>query len=446
MHKYVIIALTTFSLFLLLRFSGNRNWFQSIKRFPYISTLLILLLFSISFLGGVREGEQEVDTLRIIRIVFIFAIAFFACVDLILSRHNAKPLAPAGAVIWIMFFYAVIAMLSSTYSVYPELSLWKGFETGTHVFVAASVAKRLIDFDDADGVLQILMMFLLFLIVSFLWGAFLYTDLAILREEGVLRIKGIFPTLNSNNAAQFGGMLLVFALFHFCCGWRRYRIGFIATLATIGFTTLALGHSRTALVSTGITILLGAITLKNKTLWLVCVVAVAFFSLSPFIFEAATEFVFRGQTEKQFLNLTGRVNLWSDAIDKISESPIAGYGYYAAHRDFFSVSHLHNSYLTAALGGGFLLLLPLLLATTFLSLFIFVTRPSNDFNSRHNLQYRIVWAQAMTIYIAVLVRSATGPSFEAHHYNLILFLLCAAIVNVLRRFNSAPVVRPKPIE
>jgi O-antigen ligase len=82
-------------------------------------------------------------------------------------------------------------------------------------------------------------------------------------------------------------------------------------------------------------------------------------------------YLHRGQTGAEFVSLTGRVPLWSAAVDTWSESPMLGHGYYAGHRlgpyadEFHDIElvNIDNAWVETMLDVGLVGLLPLVLFT-----------------------------------------------------------------------------------
>jgi O-antigen ligase len=144
--------------------------------------------------------------------------------------------------------------------------------------------------------------------------------------------------------------------------------------------------------------------------------------------------------------MTGRIQFWETIIDKIMESPLLGYGYYSSARVLFDVPGADNSYLTVMLGGGIVLLIIFLIPIFIGSYHIYLARPSKSRELGAGY-YISLWMQVAGLFIILLTRSLTGPSFDAHHISLILYLLTLIGAECLyrnRRNIADPGIEAKP--
>ena len=150
-------------------------------------------------------------------------------------------------------------------------------------------------------------------------------------------------------------------------------------------------------------------------------------------------YFYRGQTEEQLLSLTGRIQFWEIVVDKISERPIIGYGFYSGTRVLFNVPGADNSYLTVILGGGAILLIAFVIPIFIAGYQLFTSRPSK-LGGNLDKKYVSLWAQVTGMFTILLMRSLTGPSFDAHHIALTFYLMTLIVINSLFRYSR----RPKP--
>ena len=150
------------------------------------------------------------------------------------------------------------------------------------------------------------------------------------------------------------------------------------------------------------------------------------------ILTAVTHYLLRGQSEEVFSHMTGRVDFWEQVLPYVFRSPLFGYGYYAATRVMFHVPGTDNTYLTILLGGGIILLTLFLIPIIIVMWHLFDSRPGR-LGKNLTTEHRLVWIQTVGLFTLLFVRSTTGPSFDANHYNLILFLVCTITASVLHR-------------
>jgi len=156
---------------------------------------------------------------------------------------------------------------------------------------------------------------------------------------------------------------------------KKYRI---LALAASGFVTysMALTGGRAGYLAWGATGLVLCILRWRKYLILVPVVAI----LLPIVFPGAVERMLMGFGETNVAGdssvdiyevSSGRLKVWPWVVDKISESPIVGYGRLAMSRTglynrmelegYTGFSHPHNMYLETLLDNGILGSLPIFL-------------------------------------------------------------------------------------
>ena len=136
------------------------------------------------------------------------------------------------------------------------------------------------------------------------------------------------------------------------------------------------------------------------------------------------EYIYRGQSEKVFTSMSGRTNYWESAWDVFLQSPVVGHGFYS-QRTILGWSSVDNTYLqvlvTMGLLGLFIIIMPILKMTFQL----IKTLPKKTMSS----DAKQVWLQLTSIYILIMVRSLTGPTFQDFHSNLCLMMLLIICVN-----------------
>lgn len=409
-----------------------RQWLVGIRQFPGPALLLLLLFIGIFFLGGAREpGSELVDPLRIARIALFVTISTVALFDLLRPGNKGSRI---NSALWLMLFYGGVAMATAAYSDNPLLTVWKGFEVITHVLVAMAIARRVFNTEDTLVALGIAWLGLTFATVSVFWGIVLFPDEALRREISMVGSQpitqftamygGVFPRLNPNEVTQIAAITAL-ATFSYTIVDRvpKYYLSFVI-LFGISLVVMYYSHSRTSFIALLLAIFIIAIFSRNKKMLVIIAIGLFLFVFISSISEYAREYFLRGQSEEQLAHLSGRVPFWKDVWEVFSDRPMFGYGYYSAHRVLFSTSGVDNSYLNVLLGGGILLLLLFLAPIALIAVQIFKYRPSRRHHT-HEKNSTLLWMLTTSLFILLIVRSATGPSFESHHFNLILFLLCS---------------------
>jgi O-antigen ligase len=327
--------------------------------------------------------------------------------------------------IW-MALYAIIAMFSFTYSSFPLLSLWKGFEVFSLVCLSIFVGNGIREDQDIHDIINMISLILLFLVLTALIGMLINPSVAFpkMQSRGTMAfaLQGVFPSINANTLSQISGMLASLAL----CWILRpgpvtVKLGSLL-IFLCAFTCLLLAHSRTSLFAFFINIGFLLFMFQKRliaviVLWLIPLV----FFLGSYI-KYIQDYIMRGQSIEVFSSLTGRTTFWPLVWEKISESPIFGHGFYASQRTTWNISSVDNTYLEVMLGVGLIGLLFFSLAIYSLSFNIWKTRPSKFKVGVGSIRH-FLWLEIVVIFSFLFLRSLTGPSFQVLHPNLVVFVI-----------------------
>ena len=448
-QELILPALSLGTLIVMAVYPVYREWWRAIRRYPFEAFLLLALFIGIFFLGGVRtQGDELVDTTRIARIVLYISLSGLALLNFLLKRIS--PAAINNAVIF-MLVYGLAAMATSIYSVYPALTLWKGFEVVTQVLIAAVIATRIKSIEDANRIFGLVWFILTFIIASLLWGALLYPDEAFrpfldntghVASEDVFGsgLRGVFPKMHLNSVTQIGSILSAVAVSYLAAlppGGKRLPA---MSLLIASLIVMLLGHSRTSIFAFTLTLLVIALYVNKRSLRLVVTGSAVTLGVLSAVSGVITTYLLRGQTTEQFTSLTGRLPFWETILDSIMDSPIIGKGFYATTRVLYGLPGVDNTYLNVMLGGGILLLAIFIVPIIIIAWHIYISRPTHVPAGRSDA-YRMLWMQTAGLFIILLIRSSSGPSFDANHFNLILFLVCsigAATLARERRISQTP--------
>lgn len=414
--KVTLLILTCITLYLTRFMPGIKNFWTGISQRKYDTFVFCLLFISIVFLGGERTSSELIDTNRAMRIIVILTVIILAW-NAILMRPAKVISIPVS--IKFMLTYALAAIMTTTYSLLPSLTAWKSTEVIAHVSVAIMLAKGTNTLQDGQTVLNFVWLAMLFIVINTLLGALLFPDLAFLQNMQFRGMTSIFPRINLNTASQIGASMAVGALatlYNTKGVWSRVLLG-VVTAA--GVAVLILAHSRTSLLALAACIIVFAFYARSAMLKVMTIIGTVIIAIAS---TAVMTFMYRGQTEEQLTSLTGRTDLWVIVIEKIMGSPIFGYGYYSATRALFNIPGVDNTYLSVLMGGGIVLLAIFIIPIGIGSYQIYTSRPSKTRERGMGL-YNSLWMQIAGLFIILLTRSLTGPSFDAHHIALMLFVL-----------------------
>ncbi len=441
MHaKWFLSIFVTFCCTLLCGFlPGARDWWRSVGKRPFVACVLFISVISV-FLGNPRGvtaiAENPVDTIRVFRILVLSILTVTAVIVIVFSK--SRVFAGWGAR-W-MALYAGIAMISSFYSPFPLLSLWKGFEVLSHVAVGIMVGGSLHQREDIEHVINIILLAMLFLVISALASSIISPSLAFAKMEHTgqmaFMLRGVYPRINANTLSQISAIVAACSL---CCFFsvEKTTSRFGALLVFVmALACLLLSHSRTSLLIffpavCFIVMFFRAKIIAFTTLWIGIILV-----LSGFVIDNVIAYILRGQSKELFLCLSGRTDFWDLVLEKIYESPIIGHGFYASQRMSWGTSTVDNTYLEVLLGVGIVGLTFFCMAV--ISVFLNLWK-ANQWNSQKNIDpnWRLVWIQQTVIFLFLFFRSLTGPSFQILHPSLTIFIIVAVCSSATVRIQNA---------
>jgi O-antigen ligase len=325
-----------------------------------------------------------------------------------------------------MVAYSLLAMLSATYSISPIVSLWKGFEVLVFVTLGIYLTKYFTVMEDIQWGIDLVGIVMLYFSTSVLFSVILAPSLALPKSQGmsgsiVSGAQSIVPAIYPNSVTQFAALLVSIALSQVLASSEKGKANLIAILC-LGSIVLILGHSRTsifaALISCSVILLMGryfvAASLAGVTVVLGMVIGAG---------ETLTSYILRGQTEQAFYGMTGRTYYWGEVWEVVLQAPLWGHGFYA-QRIILSVFSVDNTYLQILVGLGFVGLFVILVPLSIVACKLYSERPRGHTSS----QERLVWLQLASMYIIVMMRSITGPTFQDYNINLVLLMLMIAMV------------------
>jgi O-antigen ligase len=435
---YLIFFTSLIAVFIFTRPKSTRELLNCIKTKPGPAILLIIL-FAVTFLGDFT-GESEmmatrqlaipsgVRMARFIMVVGIFLIVFIR----LLGRSSA--FRQAGMAAKFMLFYAILALASAIYSIHAIVTLWKGFELFVFVLAGIYLASELKRWEDLRWLNNMLMLVMLFLVVSALTGVVLAPGEAFKKLElsSSIVIRGLAPPINANSLTQFSALLMVMALASALDAEKNHSRMGIWVIVGLATTAMLLSHSRTSLfagiLAAGAVLYFGG---RKTIAFLAAAGGMAAYTMTDIVMD----YVLRGQSEEVFTSLTGRTYFWKSAWGVFLESPFIGKGFYAAHRSLMNVSSVDNTYLAVLLGNGIIGLIIFIVPIIIVAMQLLLTIP----NKTHPKAEKILWLQLMVLFVLLIVRSTTGPSFQSLHANLVMFMMLLIGAQAYRRLRRRPV-------
>jgi hypothetical protein len=318
--------------------------------------------------------------------------------------------------------YDAVVFMGAPLSVAPMLTAYRGVELGVGVLVVVA-AVHYAGREAVDRIEQALYAFLVLLVVSVWIGVAAFPGEAVFTDVAPIpfQIQGVYPAVSSNGVGETGALLFLWSLGARVSGRAsgRWNAAFIG----LGAVTLVAAQYRTGYLAVAVALMVLLVARGRRVLAVAAAVAVLFtaFISGKALVQAAEPYVLRGQDRELVSGLSGRVELWDNAIPVWRESPLFGKGLLTATRfevlaplGFTTVSTIHGTWIEALVGTG-------IVGVALLALYlILLLRASlRDLLARGGLVYPSL------LIVFVGIRSITGPSFEVFGVAVILLLMLA---------------------
>lgn len=429
---YLLIVLGSLGSVACLTSGGvAQRWKQAVLRRKWAAFLVFLAMGSL-FIGSSEPGgvaSASPDTARILRAIVLGFIFTASVIGILAEPQGLKRVGQAS---WWMVAYSILAMLSATYSISPVVSLWKGFEVLVFVALGIYLTKYFTVMEDIQWGIDLVGIAMLYFSASVIFSVILAPSLALPRSQAmsggsiVSGAQSIVPAIYPNSVTQFAALLVAITLSQVLANSEKGKATLIAILC-LGAVVLVLGHSRTsifaALISCGVILVMGR--------YFVTAIVTGLAVLVGMLIGAAdilTAYFLRGQTEQAFYGMTGRTYYWGKVWEVVLKEPLWGHGFYA-QRIILDVFSVDNTYLQILVGLGFIGFLVILVPLCIVACKLYSGRPHVHSTS----QEKIVWLQLASIYVIVMMRSITGPTFQDYNINLVLLMLMIAMVTAFAR-------------
>ena len=433
--EYLVFASTIAVFSALLFIHPFKEWRKSIREHKSLA-LILVICFIIPHLGGGQSAEAAVSSLptgiRLVRFIFVIVLLFMTA-----NRLLKMPacLRMAGTAAKVMFGFTLFALFSSSWSVDMVMTGWKSIEILTISLACISLAGEIRNRDDIEHLINILSAIIMFYVLGIALGvvlapelAFVHSDQAIYQKTATV-VRGVNPQLNPNTVTQFGALMFVISFIHLIRrDHDKHAKGIWITLA-LGCIVMLLGHSRTS-VFAGILAIASVLFFGRYRVFAIFLLFVggigAILSLDIF-----TSYILRGQSADAFAGMTGRVHFWASTLDFVQESLWIGHGFYAGQRVGIGVSSMDSTYLEVLVGLGIIGLTIFITPIIITAYNMFRMLPkSNDPKHATTL-----WLLLLGLFIILIVRSLTGPSFAVMHPNLPMYIILLISVHALRKYK-----------
>jgi O-antigen ligase len=342
-----------------------------------------------------------------------------------------------------LIVYGTFGLISSFYSPYPQLTLYKASLIIVSV-LAGSIALSYRDkYYYARKLIELTILFIFLLVLTIVIGAIFAPEKAFTFRPGMKlgMLGGWLVVINPNGAALLAGLLALVSLNRLISTPGARKKLFLIALFCLSLSVMLLAQSRTVTAAFIPSAMLILLRNAPKTLVLVGLMGVLLVvGLSDELpIEEVGTYMMRGQTKQQWETWSGRLVAWQIAWERFKDAPIFGYGmaagvrYGAIGKELIG-SHLHNSYMEVLLNSGLLGFFP-----WFFSLFITAKKlllqyvfPPITFTG----EMKRFHTEMTAVIVLILIRSLAGTTLVYFEYFFMLFIGIIAYAASLRQIKG----------
>ncbi len=393
----------------------------------FIIFWILLFIISMHTMPRTLETLQHspIDSFRLIRIVSMAVTAIWIMYPLFGLRYIELTFRPP---LFYLFLYVILAFASLINSPMKALTLWKSIEILVDIGLSATITVIFLN-RGAKKFLTINTIFLCSMITIMEIEALIVPDLAFRwYNEGIFRMQlgGVLPSMNPSIfgyiAAVAGTMSLASLLYAERMQKLLYSFFFVSsTIGTI------LSHSRTAMVAFVVAIMF--VLVINRKIFIALIVLLLSI-LTIFIIPQTKLYWMRQQDLDIIRSMTGRIPFWPLVLQTSKESPIYGYGFYAAQRFMFNSDTTDNFFLDIFIGLGFLgvFVMTVLLISVWRSIIIITL---NALKSRNRL-YMEIASKLLGMLIVSSIVGLTTRGFSIHSESFMVFITIVVSIVIMK--------------
>ena len=400
-------------------FSGLFSNFKA----PYIAW--IMLFFGI-FLISERNPVYIVFDKNVLFQITMVSLAGLIILMTYISRI-VQTMANMNIVLFCLLSYGVVGVVSGLYSPNAILSVYKSIIIIIDICVCAVVLSYQPNRYYVKKFINLTYLFYTFLLISVILGAIIRPDLALEPKPYILGfiLGGVLPIMNPNDVAFVAGIICLVAINRLFDDkyTRIVKLLFVAIL-TCALVVLILGQARTSIIAFLISFFL-ILFIRKKVGLMVASFLIIGALLVGGAFPHLESYFKRGQTQEQFISMSGRIHLWAEGWERVKEAPVLGYGMASTRFKTviskFSAGHMHNAFLEVLINTGFMGFIFWLVALIFVASRIILYLPRGSNSHDKTLAIDMV---ALMVYS--LIRMWTGQTFVQHNYSFFLFICLIA--------------------
>lgn len=430
-------AIACFALGLLLNSKYLFSLWSSIPRrarWPVVAWFIMLIGLGQWFSRSSSvSGLSSVDTTAYLQIASILISAF---IMLLVYRRSLR-INNFRLPLLSLFIFGLAGFLTSPVSDVPTLSAFKAMSLIVAVLLAVMAVKPLQDAKTPRLLSDTIFVYFVFIAFLAVLGSVLMPEITHRFNKGVFgfMLEG-WPSLNSNSLSYVAAVVFVISFRRMFCSQGLQRRYLYFGICAIGGVTLLLAQGRTSIISSFLAIIFMSVYIREMR----SVIYVMFMCMTVVLSAALVTgsigdwtdsimlYMQRGVTVEEIGTLSGRTKAWDLSWKLFLESPITGYGFYAAGKTLVSP---HNAYFTILLNGGLFGFIPWatgVLGGMFVILRHIINRYWNCRNAENNYYKEII-----AVMIVQFMRTITGQDLTIHSYSMLVFL--SALVYVIAREN-----------
>lgn len=396
------------------------------------------LMWIIAFIAGftlvARDSETARETLiglgQLHRVISITMLGLIA-----ISFFLRNPTVPFKSILFFWTFFACWQILTVLWSTFPSWTLYRAVEYLIMVLITAYCANYLISLEQWTKWVNLVWIFIGCLLVSVWLGALISPDSAIVatHRPGIVPwyVKGIYPKINPNTISMYAGIICIVAFVrNITVPANKWKIIFL-----LAFITMLLSQGRSGLGGFAVGLLLAILLLRQYKLIIILSVAIIMAVIFYAFDDVFWEIFRRGQTEEQFLLLSGRKVIWNYAYYSfIINNPLIGFGAYAAGRflvleETYGWSSLHSTWVEIAVGNGIPATI-LFACIVIYCWFVLVKHCVNNYAEKNNHYF----IELSAVYSALIFRSIFTTVFFVHS-DIVFFLVVGSVFFISKKYR-----------
>jgi O-antigen ligase len=414
-------------------------WHQNMKLF----IVFWIILFAISMHTVPRTFDSlqsnPIDAFRLVRIISMAITATLVVYPLLSLRCIELAFRPP---LCYVLLYAFMAFISIIYSPLKALTLWKSTEILVGVGLATVVSVNYI-YKGPEKFLKINTIFLCLLVIIMEMESIISPERAWRwRGEGILRMQlgGVMPYMNPS---AFGYIAAIASAMSFASLLRNkgkgerwlYAILFVAsTVGTI------LSHCRTAM---GAFVVAIALILMLNRKFLLSLIVLSISLVTIFFIPQTQSYWLRNQEVFQVQGISGRSLHWQYVWTIAKESPVYGYGFYAAQKVLFNSDTTDNFYLDIFLGMGILgvFIMTVLIFNVWRNVFYISLKA---WKSQDESQLETA-SKLLGMLVILSVIGLTTRGFSIHSEAFMVFMTIVTSIQIIRNGETEDIEEEVPI-